>query len=93
MNLNKELLDAITDFKKGDKTYLQLLLERALKRDAIACKILDKIFANASPADQLTIFNSFEAVLQEARSGQSSIVGPGRPRLDAFLSEDEENGN
>ncbi len=92
-NLNKELLDAIIDFKKGDRTYLQLLLERALKRDAVACKILDKVFANASPADQLTIFNSFEAVLQEARGGQGSMPVTAKSRLDAYLGDEEEGGN
>ncbi len=57
-NYNKQLLTAIRKYKAGETTFLHQLLETALKNPAVMIKLLDKMFADPTPAAPAAVFNN-----------------------------------
>ena len=56
-NLNHELREAVVKFRKGDKTYLQLIMEKALRNSKVAAKLLDKLLSDATAPNETKINN------------------------------------
>lgn len=57
-NVNRILIKACKEYNDGNGSYLKQLIQQSLTNDRLACKILDKIAADASlPGDLLLNVN------------------------------------
>ena len=68
-----KLRDAVEKWHgEGDQSFFDMVIEMAAERDAVMCKLLDKILASASPEHMNIIVNSFEAALmRKAEDGDT----------------------
>lgn len=74
----------------GDVSFFDMVIEMAAERDAVMCKLLDKILASASPEHMNVIVNSFEAALmRKAEDGPTTTKASPESvnRLSSFLKE------
>lgn len=57
-NYNKQLITAIRKYKAGETSFLHKLLDMALKDRLVMIKLLDKMFADPTPAVPAAVFNN-----------------------------------
>lgn len=79
-NLNAELRAAVLAWKRGERTWLEILLERAIEKPEVAIKLLDKIFATVTPETPgVVVNNSLEGLLARLQGGDEVEPDPEFP--------------